>query len=247
MATVSPGATANEISCRMTSGSPPLSTCLPNPSTLTTSVSAAVSSMRSTLRLLVLFAFVLLAPAAHAARTILVYGDSLSAGFGIRQDAAWPALLQKRLAERRLDYSVVNASISGETTSGGRSRIAEALARHKPAVVVVALGANDGLRGLPLAGMRDNLAGIVAAAKRAKAQVLLVGMRLPPNYGAYADEFAQSFRTLAQREKTPLVPFLLDGIADQPALFQPDALHPTAAAQPRLLDNVWEGLAPLLK
>ncbi len=204
--------------------------------------------MRSTLRLLVLFAFVvLLAPAAHAARTILVYGDSLSAGFGIRQDAAWPALLQQRLAERRLDYSVVNASISGETSSGGKSRIAAALARHQPAVVVVALGANDGLRGLPLAGMRENLAGIVAAAKKAKARVLLVGMRLPPNYGAYADEFAQSFRTLAKQERTPLVPFLLDGIADQPALFQPDALHPTAAAQPRLLDNVWEGLAPLLK
>ncbi|MBI2307515.1 MAG: arylesterase [Rhodocyclales bacterium] len=259
MATVSPGATAKEISCRMTSGSPPSSrrsTCLPSPSTRITAVSVVVSivvsitaasSMSSTLRLLVLCAVVLLVPAAHAAGTILVLGDSLSAGYGIRQDAAWPALLQQRLAEKRLDYSVVNASISGETTSGGRSRIGEALARHKPAVVVVALGANDGLRGLPLAGMRDNLAGIIAATRKAKARVLLVGMRLPPNYGPYATEFAQSYRELARKEKAPLVDFLLDGVADQPALFLPDALHPTAAAQPRLLDNVWIGLEPLLQ
>lgn len=204
----------------------------------------------STFRLLLALTFILLAPAAHTApagKSILVLGDSLSAGFGIRQDAAWPALLQQRLGERHQDYSVINASISGETSSGGRSRIAEALARHRPAILVLALGANDGLRGLPLAGMRENLAAIINAAGKMKARVLLVGMRLPPNYGPYADEFAQSFHDLARKTKVPLVPFLLDGIADQPALFQADGLHPTAAAQPRLLDNVWSGLEPLLQ
>lgn len=206
--------------------------------------------MSATLRLLsflILFAAGLGTGNAHATKTLLVFGDSLSAGYGIRQDAAWPALLQRRLAERRMDYSVVNASISGETTAGGRSRIAEALGRHKPAVVVLALGANDGLRGLPLAGMRDNLATIIGASRNARARVLLVGMRLPPNYGPYAGDFAASFRELAQREKVPLVPFLLEGIADQPTLFQADALHPTAEAQARLLDAVWAGLEPLLE
>jgi acyl-CoA thioesterase I len=207
-------------------------------------------SMRSTRRSLVVLAVMtaaLLAPAAHAAKTVLVFGDSLSAGFGIRQDAAWPALLQQRLIEKRLDYSVVNASISGETSSGGRTRIAEALGRHKPAVIVLALGANDGLRGLPLTGLRDNLAGIVRAARSAKAKVLIVGMRLPPNYGSYAGEFQKVFTEVAKQEGVPLVPFLLDGIADQPQYFQPDTIHPTAEGQPQLLDNVWAGLSPLLK
>lgn len=189
----------------------------------------------------------LLAPMAHAAKSILVFGDSLSAGFGIRQDAAWPALLQQRLNEKRLDYSVVNASISGETSNGGRSRIVETLARYKPSVVIVALGANDGLRGLPLPGMRDNLAAIVRAARVSKTKVLIVGMRLPPNYGRYAEEFQQVFIDISKKESAPLVPFLLDGIADKPQFFQADALHPTAEGQVQLLDNVWGGLAPLLK
>jgi acyl-CoA thioesterase-1 len=197
--------------------------------------------------LLMLLAAVWLAPSAHAAKTVLVFGDSLSAGFGIRQDAAWPALLQQRLNEKRLDYNVVNASISGETSSGGRTRIAEALGRHKPAVIVLALGANDGLRGLPLAGLRDNLSGIVRAARSAKAKVLIVGMRLPPNYGAYAGEFQKVFTEVARQETVPLVPFLLDGIADKPQYFQADTIHPTAEGQPQLLDNVWAGLSPLLK
>ncbi|HEX5801932.1 MAG TPA: arylesterase [Azospira sp.] len=205
-------------------------------------------SVLSALRLLLL-AFALLAPVTQAAGapTILVLGDSLSAGFGIRQDAAWPALLQQRIADKRLDYSVINASISGETSSGGRSRIADALARHRPTILILALGANDGLRGLPLAGLRENLAGIAAAAKQSKTRVLLVGMRLPPNYGAYADQFAQVFRDVAKETQAPLVPFLLDGVAERPELFLPDMLHPTAAAQPRLLDNVWRGLEPLLR
>lgn len=188
-----------------------------------------------------------LAPAAQAARTILVFGDSLSAGYGIRQEAAWPALLAKRLQEKRLDYTVVNASISGETTSGGRSRIDAALARHSPQVVILALGANDGLRGLPLEQMRDNLAGMVDRAQQNKARVLLVGQRIPPNYGAYAVAFHDVFKQVAKSRKTPLVSFLLEGVATNARFFQSDALHPTAEAQPLLLDNVWSELAPLLR
>lgn len=203
--------------------------------------------MSSTLRLLVFLAIVLLAPAAQAAGTILVLGDSLSAGYGIRQDAAWPALLQQRLAEKRLDYSVVNASISGETSAGGRARIAAALARHTPQIVILALGANDGLRGLSLQAMRDNLASIAQDAQKIKAQVLVVGQRLPPNFGPYANEFHASFDKVAKAKKAALVDFLLEGVATKPELFQADNLHPTAEAQPLLLDNVWLGLAPLLK
>lgn len=184
---------------------------------------------------------------AQAAKNILVFGDSLSAGYGIRQDAAWPTLLAQRLQERKLDYSVVNASISGETTSGGRARIAALLGRHQPAIVIVALGSNDGLRGLPIATLRENLTAIVGAAQQHKARVLIVGQRLPPNYGAYATNFHTTFGEVAHARKAAFVDFLLDGVATQPALFQPDNLHPTAEAQPLLLNNVWRGLVPLLK
>lgn len=179
--------------------------------------------------------------------TLLVFGDSLSAGYGIRQDAAWPALLQRRIDEKRLDYSVVNASISGETTSGGRSRLAGLLTKHRPDIVVIALGANDGLRGLPIRTMHENLEAMIRSARAAKARVVLVGMRLPPNYGPYASDFQQTFAQLAKQEKVHLVGFLLDGIADQPRLFQADTIHPTAEAQPQVLDNVWAVLGPLLK
>ena len=188
-----------------------------------------------------------LAPAAQAAKTILVFGDSLSAGYGIRQELAWPALLARRLEQQRLDYNVVNASISGETSSGGRARLPAALDKHSPAIVVIALGANDGLRGLPIATLRDNLAAMTSSAQQKKARVLIVGQRLPPNYGAYALQFHQVFGEVAKNRKAALVDFLLDGIADQPQLFQADNLHPTREAQPRLLDNVWPGLEPLLK
>lgn len=210
--------------------------------------------MSLSLRVLILLASLLVIGSIHAATnpakehaTLLVFGDSLSAGYGIRQDAAWPVLLQHRLKENRLDYSVVNASISGETTSGGRSRLPELLAKHRPRIILIALGANDGLRGLPIATMRENLHTMIRAATSAKARVVLVGMRLPPNYGPYADEFQQTFAQVARQEKVPLVSFLLEGIADQPRLFQADTIHPTAEAQPRLLDNVWGVLAPLLK
>jgi acyl-CoA thioesterase-1 len=185
---------------------------------------------------------------AWAGGTILIYGDSLSAAYGLAQDAGWAALLQARLKHEGMDYTVANASISGETTSGGAARIAEALKAHKPKVVVVALGANDGLRGLPPEQMRANLAKIVNRSQRAKARVLLVGMRMPPNYGeTYTRQFAQVYTELAREYKTALVPFLLEGMADRRELFQADDLHPTAAAQPILLENVWKALAPLLK
>ena len=201
----------------------------------------------SSIRFLLFTGLLLGAPTVLAARTILVFGDSLSAGYGIRQDAAWPSLLAKRLQERKLDYSVVNASISGETTSGGRVRLEDALNKHSPGIVIIALGSNDGLRGLPVATMRQNLQAMTDAAQKRKARVLIVGQRLPPNYGPYANQFHQTFGEVAKARKTAFVEFLLDGVALTPELFQPDNLHPTAAAQPRLLDNVWRGLEPLLK
>jgi acyl-CoA thioesterase-1 len=196
---------------------------------------------------LFLFALLFTATPALAARTILVMGDSLSAGYGIRPEQAWPALLGKRLAEKRLDYSVANLSISGETTAGGRSRLAQALITHKPVIVVIALGANDGLRGLPLGQMRDNLYAMVDASRATGARVVLAGMRLPPNYGPYANDFFTSFKTIAQARKAPLIEFLLEPVAARPQLFQGDNLHPLAEAQPLILDHVWPALAPLLK
>jgi acyl-CoA thioesterase-1 len=196
---------------------------------------------------LFLFALLITTPSAFAARTVLVMGDSLSAGFGIRPEQAWPSLLAGRLAEKRLDYTVANLSISGETTAGGRSRLAAALREHKPAVVVIALGANDGLRGLPLAQMRDNLAAMIDQSRAAGARVLLAGMRLPPNFGPYADQFLKTFPALAAEKKVAVLPFLLEPLAAKPEMFQPDNLHPLAAAQPLILDHVWVALAPLLK
>ena len=185
---------------------------------------------------------------AHANPTLLVFGDSLSAAYGIGQQAGWVALLQERLRQKRLDYTVINASVSGETTSGGAARIAAALTAYKPAIVVVALGANDGLRGLPLGQMRDNLAVIARAAQKSGSRVLLAGMKMPPNYGPqYTQAFEQAFVALARQFKCPLVPFLLDGVAGRRELFLDDNLHPNAQAQPVILENVWKQLAPMLK
>lgn len=194
-----------------------------------------------------LFALLVGAPSALAAKTILVVGDSLSAGYGLRPEQAWPSLLASRLSERRLDYSVANISISGETTAGGRTRLQAALKTHRPAVVVIALGANDGLRGLALSQMRGNLNAMVDAAQKTGARVLLAGMRLPPNYGPYADQFHDAFGQIARTKKTALLPFLLEPVASRPELFLPDNLHPTAEAQSLILDHVWVALAPLLK
>ena len=200
------------------------------------------------LRLLVTWLMMCLPLTAWAAGTILVYGDSLSAAYGLSQDAGWATLLQARLKQKGMNYTVANASISGETTSGGAARIAEALKAHQPRVVIVALGANDGLRGLPLEQMRANLGNIVRASQKARSRVLLVGMRMPPNYGEiYTREFAQVYADLAREYKTAFAPFLLEGMAERRELFQSDNIHPTAQAQPVLLDNVWKALAPLLK
>ena len=186
-------------------------------------------------------------PAASAAPSILVYGDSLSAAYGIANDQGWAVLLQKKLTALGYPHRVANASISGETTSGGRSRIAATLKQQQPAIVILALGANDGLRGLPVKDMQANLAAIIAACRAQRARVLLVGMRIPPNYGPrYTEAFAAAYPELSRQFKLPLVPFLLDGVGGDRALTQEDGLHPTAAAQPRLLENLWSELQPLL-
>jgi acyl-CoA thioesterase-1 len=185
---------------------------------------------------------------ATAAETLLVFGDSLSAGFGIAVKQSWPSLLDERLQQEKLPYTVVNASISGETTAGGLSRFPAALKQHRPAVVILALGTNDGLRGLPLAEARTNLTQMVQAAKSTGARILVAGMRLPPNYGPdYTRDFNALFATVAKQEKIALLPFLLEPIATDDTSFQPDRLHPTAAAQPKILDHVWPSLKPLLK
>jgi len=183
-----------------------------------------------------------------AAKTILVMGDSLSAAYGLAAKDGWVALLADRLRRERVDYSVVNGSISGETTAGGASRIDRMIKEHGPSVVVIALGANDGLRGLPVGQMKANLDRMIGNAQSIGARVLLVGMRLPPNYGPkYTEDFAAAFGDLARTRKTALLPFLLAPIATEGRYFQPDNLHPTAAAQPLLLDLVWKELAPLLR
>lgn len=174
-------------------------------------------------------------------------GDSLSAGYGIRPEQSWPALLGQRLTEKRLDYSVANLSISGETTAGGNARLSQALQQHKPALVIIALGANDGLRGLPLGQMRNNLNAMIGASRTAGAKILLVGMRLPPNYGPYASQFQALFPEIASAKKTALLPFLLEPVAARQQFFQADNLHPTAEAQPLILDHVWPAIVPLLK
>ncbi|AJX16230.1 GDSL-like Lipase/Acylhydrolase family protein [Burkholderia ubonensis MSMB22] len=178
---------------------------------------------------------------------IVVLGDSLSAEYGLPRDTGWVALLRQRLATERIDYSVANASVSGDTTSGGRARLPAVLARLKPAIVVVELGANDALRGVPLATTERNLREIVADAQRARAKVVLVGMFVPPNYGPdYTQKFHGIYTRLSKDLGVPLVPFLLAGIENRPDMFQADQIHPTRQAQGVLLDNVWPSLKPLL-
>jgi acyl-CoA thioesterase-1 len=174
-------------------------------------------------------------------------GDSVSAAYGLARSQGWVALLGERLRRERPDYIVVNASISGETSGGALERIDAVLQKHRPAVVVVELGGNDGLRGLPIAQMRKNLGELVARSQKAGARVLVVGVRMPPNYGKdYAGAFDASFGAIAKRHKTALVPFLMEGFAQKPELFQPDQIHPAAAAQPIMEERVWTALRPLL-
>jgi acyl-CoA thioesterase-1 len=182
-----------------------------------------------------------------AAPTILVYGDSLSAAYSMPQAQGWVSLLQQRLKAQGLPYQVINASVSGETTSGGLSRLPITLRQHQPDLVLLELGANDGLRGLPLAQMRKNLEAMIKASHEAGAEVVLLGIMIPPNYGPkYTQEFSQSFNELAKRHNLPLVKFLLEGVAGKPELTLDDGLHPSASAQPKILENVWQVLGPEL-
>jgi acyl-CoA thioesterase-1 len=233
-ATASPGVTARSISRRMTRSDSPLFTVFPMPRAIKTWLLIGMLSIGGAAR-------------ASQQQTILVFGDSLSAAYGIAQARGWVALLAERLKRERPDYSVVNASISGETTAGGAARLARALESHGPAVVILELGANDGLRGLPIAQMKQNLSRMIVAAQKSGARVLLVGMKLPPNYGPdYSRAFESAFGEAAKQHKTALVPFLLEDVAANDSLFQPDRIHPTETAQPLILERVWKALAPLL-
>lgn len=199
-------------------------------------------------RLLAACALLSLAAPALATQTLLVFGDSLSAAYGLSTRQGWVHLLGERARASGLDWKVVNASVSGETTAGGLRRLPEDLRRHKPAVVVIALGSNDALRGQPVAGIGANLERMIRLARQARAQPVLVGMMIPPNYGIdYASQFQALYATIARKHGVPLVPFLLEGLADKPDLFLADQLHPGASAQQRILDNVWPVMEPVLR
>jgi acyl-CoA thioesterase-1 len=206
-----------------------------------------MEALRS-LFVLVALTFMLQATSAYSAsKTVLVLGDSLSAEYGLARGTGWVTLMEDRLKTEKIDAAMVNASISGETTSGGRARLPALLEKHRPAVVIIELGGNDGLRGLPIVATESNLNAMISAAQNAKAQVLLVGMQIPPNYGRkYTEQFAAMYSKLAKEKKTLLVPFLLEGVANQEQLFQGDRIHPTAGAQPIMLNNVWPHMKRLL-
>ena len=200
----------------------------------------------------ILLCVVLWAGAAAAAPpappVILVMGDSLSAAFNLKPSEGWVALLDSRLKQGGYDYTVVNASISGETTSGGLARLPETLGQHRPTIVILELGANDGLRGTPIKAMRDNLERMIRLSRQAGAKVLLTGILLPPNYGkAYAGEFDAVYAGLAMKYRLAFLPFLLEGVAEHRERLQPDGMHPLAEAEPRVLDNVWAKLEPMLQ
>jgi acyl-CoA thioesterase-1 len=188
-----------------------------------------------------------LAPLPAAARILLVVGDSLSAAYGMDMGSGWVALLGKRLERQKYDYQVVNASLSGDTTANGLARLPRLLDKHQPAIVIIELGGNDGLRGLALEQMKHNITAMVTEAKARNARVLLVGMQLPPNYGnRYTERFRSIYREVAAEQQVGLAPFLLDGIATNGALMQPDGIHANAKAQSKMLENVWPHLRPLL-
>lgn len=204
-------------------------------------------ALKSGLMVISLILLPLVAISSHAASTILVYGDSLSAAYGLSTQQGWVSLMGDRLKTERLPYQVVNASISGETTAGGLSRLKQTIAAQKPNVMILALGANDGLRGLSIEAMQQNLSNMLELARQNNIKVLLVGMRIPPNYGPqYTQAFHQTFIDLAKQFKVKLVPFLLENVAGKPALNQDDGIHPTAEAQPIILDTVWKSLQTIL-
>jgi acyl-CoA thioesterase-1 len=192
--------------------------------------------------------FIALQNAVASDRTILVFGDSLSAAYQIRADQGWVALLAQRLQAQGYGYEVINASVSGETSGGGLQRLPRALELHHPGLIILELGANDGLRGLPIAVTQDNLKKMVQLAQSAGTRVLLVGIRIPPNYGPrYANEFAVIYPNIAKQFSLPLVPFLLEKVALDPSLMQDDGLHPNVRGEPLVLDTLWQGLAPLIE
>ena len=197
--------------------------------------------------LLAVLLLVGLFPVPAAARTLLVVGDSLSAAYGMEVESGWVALLGKRLKRENLDYQVINASISGDTTANGLVRLPKLLAQHKPALVIIELGGNDGLRGLSLEQMKHNISMMITKAKRPGAKVLLVGVQLPPNYGkTYTERFQAIYREIAAEQGVALAPSLLEGIGSRDDLMQPDRIHANAKAQPRMMENVWPQLRSLL-
>jgi len=208
------------------------------------------SSFRWARRAAVLVTAALLCSVAFAqpaSPVILIVGDSISAAYGLAPGTGWATLLQNRLAAEHFPHRVVNASISGDTTAGGRARLAALLAQHRPAVTVIELGGNDGLRGGSLDAMRENLDAMVVAAQKAGSHVLILGMRVPPNYGpAYVQRFAGIFGEVAKAHNAAVVPFMFEGFGEDNGMFQPDGVHPIAAAQGKLLDNAWPALKPLL-
>jgi acyl-CoA thioesterase-1 len=203
---------------------------------------------KGTVAALAAFALAASGSAYSAPKTVLVVGDSLSAEYGLARGSGWVALLEQKLKAEKLDARIVNASISGDTTSGGRSRLPALLAQHKPSIVVLELGANDGLRGLPIASAEDNLRAMIRLSEQNRAKVLLVGIRMPPNYGrAYTERFTGMYKELSTDLKVPLVPYMLQGVDLVPANFQADRMHPLATAHPVILNNIWPQLAPLIK
>jgi acyl-CoA thioesterase-1 len=199
-------------------------------------------------RTVVLLCLLALANVAGAASpVVLVLGDSLSAAYGLSEKSGWVHLLRERLANHNPRYEVVNISISGDTTRGGLTRVGAALKQYKPRVVIIELGGNDGLRGMPLHATQGNLDDIVTAVKQVRAKPLVVGVEIPSNYGpAYTKQFAQVFQNVAKKHNVPVVPSIMESFSEKPELFQPDGIHPVAAAQPFMIDTVWKGLAPLL-
>lgn len=205
------------------------------------------SSLLALLWLCSIGLFSLSASAQQHSPTLLVFGDSLSAGYRMPVQDGWVSLLDDKLKDLGIDYTVVNASVSGETTDGGLSRLPATLATHKPAIVILELGGNDGLRGLPVASIKQNLITMVRKSQAAGAQVILVGIQIPPNYGPrYTEPFSQQFEEIASAMELPLIPFLIDGIAQRPELMQDDGIHPKAEAQGMVLDNVWPVLEAVL-
>ena len=246
MATASPGMTSSEMSCKITSSFAP-GVPFARRTTFESPVAKTMGREKPGMRSILFAVLLACSGTGLAAPTILVYGDSLSAAYGIPRNAGWVALLGERLKQRKSNYTVVNASISGETSAGGAARIGAALAKSKPAIVIVELGANDGLRGLPIAQMKTNLKTIVQAAKRQSARVIVVGMLLPPNYGAqYVNAFRAAFRDVARDERVAFVPLLFEGVPDKREMFQADNLHPSDEAQPIMMENVWRRLAAMV-